>query len=337
LKILVFEYVTGGGMAAETPSPSLLREGAAMLAALLDDLLEVPGIRVLALRDARLPVPDGWPAGIEWAAPGLGADAERRYAELLAQCDAAWPIAPETGGILERLCHLAEAAGKPLLTSPAAAVRVAASKLETARRLEARGVPAVATAPLAAAPEPRLPCVVKPDDGCGCEGARIITTPEDWRRFASCPIPGDYVVQPLVEGDALSLSALFADGKAGLLSVNRQRVARQGGGFLLRGCVVNAAHEGFDRYADLAGRIAAAFPELWGYVGVDFLSTAQGPQVLEINPRLTTSYAALKASTGLNPAGLVLDLWRSGGLPRLAPPRRVPVDVDIDLERGHEH
>jgi predicted ATP-grasp superfamily ATP-dependent carboligase len=59
--------------------------------------------------------------------------------------------------------------------------------------------------------------VVKPDDGVGCEGARILETEDAWKTWAA--ETGDlarYAVQPLIEGEPLSLSALFARGKARL-------------------------------------------------------------------------------------------------------------------------
>lgn len=316
-------------MAQEPLAPGLLREGAAMLAALLDGLAALPGVEILALRDARLAIPGEWPA-VEWVVPAPGATAEQGYSELLEGCDAAWPIAPETGGILERLCLWSEAAGKPLLTSPAAAVHIAASKLRTVQRLAAGGVPVVPTIALdGGLPLPDFPRVIKPDDGVGCEGSRIVATPEDW---ADLPpgLAAGYVAQPLLEGEALSLSALFAQGQARLLSVNRQRIDRRDGAFALSGCEVNAVVGEWADWERLAQHAAAAMPELWGYVGIDLILTAQGPRVLEINPRLTTSYAGLVASTGLNGAGLVLDLWREGRLPELAGMRRAPCEVVLE-------
>ncbi len=318
-------------MAQEPLAPGLLREGAAMLAAVLDGLAALPGVEILALRDARLAIPGEWLGPVEWICLDPGIDAAQRYRELLQHCDAAWPIAPETGGILERLCHMAEAAGKPLLTSPAAAVRIAASKLRAAQRLAAGGVPVAQTVALdSGLPLPAFPRVIKPDDGVGCEGARIVATSEDWRALPPGLATAGYVAQPLLEGEALSLSALFAQGQARLLSVNRQRIVRRDGAFALRGCEVNAAVGAWVDWEGLAQHVAAAMPELWGYAGIDLILTAQGPRVLEINPRLTTSYAGLKASTGLNYAELILDLWREGRLPELPRMRRAPVEVVLE-------
>ena len=65
-----------------------------------------------------------------------------------------------------------------------------------------------------------------------------------------------------------------------------------------------------------SSRIAAAIPGLWGYVGVDLIDTPAGPVVLEINPRLTTSYCGLGGVLGVNLAALVVGLLGSEpGLP----------------------
>jgi len=336
MKLLIFEYITGGGMLGEAIPRSLAQEGESMLMALLDDLSELPGIQAVVPRDARLSPPDRPFPRTEWVFADRRDDLENYLHDRIGDCDAVWPIAPETGGILERLCRRVEAAGKTLLSSPSAAVGVAASKLATVRRLENKGVPAVPTfvpsesAPLA------FPRVVKPDDGVGCEGARIIETETEWKTWAA-EIDGlaRYVVQPLIEGEPLSLSALFAHGKARLLSGNRQRIVRSRNGFALRGCEVGGIRTGLAVYQELADRIAETVPELWGYAGVDLMQCRHGPRVLEINPRLTTSYAGLRQSLGVNPAALVLDLWRSGTLPEIDPASGKA--IDIHLEPWDEH
>ena len=59
-----------------------------------------------------------------------------------------------------------------------------------------------------------------------------------------------------------------------------------------------------------------AIPGLWGYVGVDLVIGDNGPVVLEVNPRLTTSYIGLSRSIGHNVAELLLRLAADpGGLP----------------------
>lgn len=337
MKILVFEYITGGGMLGEEIPPALAQEGELMLAALLRDLSELPEVRrAVVLRDARLPLPDQTLFGVVWVLVASQDDLEHRFEDQIACCDAVWPIAPETGGILERLCRRVESAGKTLLTSPGDGVGLAASKLATIKRLEKKGVPVVSThAPSESNPWP-FPWVVKPDDGVGCEGARIFETEGQWKAWrAEIDDLARYVIQPLIEGEPLSLSVLFAYGKALLLSCNRQRIVRSRGGFALSGCEVGAIRTGLAAYRALADRIAEAVPELWGYAGVDLIQSGQGPKVLEINPRLTTSYAALRQSLSINPAALVLELWRGGTLPDFDAQSARP--IEIHLEPRDEH
>ncbi len=331
MRILVFEYITGGGMLGETIPRSLAREGELMLTALLGDLSELPEVRTVTLRDGRLPVSDRAFSGTEWIFLDRKDDLERRLDNEIECCDAVWPIAPETGGVLERICRRVEAAGKTLLASSGDGVSLAASKFATVKRLEKNGVPAIPTFALDASTSLEFPLVVKPDDGVGCEGARIVETGDEWEAWAAeVDAPTRYVAQPLVEGEPLSLSVLFCHGKARLLSCNRQRIVRSRGGFSLRGCEVGAIRTGLAAYQALADRLAEAMPELWGYVGVDVLRCEQGLKVLEVNPRLTTSYAGLRQSLGVNPAALVLESWRSGTLPEVRPLAGKAIEIHLE-------
>jgi predicted ATP-grasp superfamily ATP-dependent carboligase len=100
-----------------------------------------------------------------------------------------------------------------------------------------------------------------------------------------------------------------------LLASNRQEIAiGKDGVATLMALEVNRFGDPDGSLADLARRIAQALPGLWGYVGVDYLETASGPVVLEINPRPTTSCCGLRPALGLNLASLVLALDSPGAL-----------------------
>lgn len=319
MKLFVYEFVTGGGLAQEPLPPSLVRDGDQMLRALVADLAELPGVRVLTTRDPRLPPL----VDIETVNPAPGEEPSAAYQRGVAAADAAWPIAPETGGALERLARLTLAQGKVLLGCGPEAVRVAASKRATIAALSQAGVAAVPT--FARAGEvPRLPgpWVVKPDDGAGCDGALLV---EGWRaaRQHLDAEPGRLVAQPWIEGDALSLSLVCGPGGLRLLSCNRQHVRLADRRLVLDGVDVNTVFDRGERFARLAAAIAAAIPGLWGYVGVDLVRSRDGPVVLEVNPRLTTSYCGLRQALGINPAAMVLDLLRpvAGSAPPRAPER----------------
>jgi predicted ATP-grasp superfamily ATP-dependent carboligase len=332
VQIFVFEYVTGGGMLDEDVPPSLAYEGDMMLRALISDLSEIPDLHLTTLRDARLDEPD-WAADVHYVYNDD--DFRRGWRELLADADAVWPVAPETGERLERSSRSVVSAGKLLLNSRPDAVRLAASKLRTAVRLRQQGLPVVPTYRLPDCPRDIASCwVVKPDDGVGCLGTRICRSEDELAGMAQDPALREAcVVQPFVEGVPGSLCLLCRNGEARLLSCNRQRVVVSNDEFHLLGCIVNGMADGHARYARLARAVAAAMPGLWGLVGVDFIESRQGPLLLEINPRLTSSYLGLKPSLGENPAALVLDLIDGGEFGPAK--RRAPEAIDVSLEAGH--
>ncbi|MFN5745446.1 MAG: ATP-grasp domain-containing protein [Methylococcaceae bacterium] len=330
MKILIFEYITGGGLLGRDLPTSLAAEGELMLTALLSDLSAMPTLTLTVLRDARLPVPPVGAHDVRWILLNQDDNTDLRFSVELQIADAVWPIAPETSGILEHLCRQIETAGKHLLTSPAAAVSLTASKYATTERLAAFGIPVIASRRWPGDridSPPTLPVVVKPDDGAGCEGIRIIRTVSDWYDFAHTSRHGEWVLQAVTEGEALSLSGLFANGKAVLLSINQQHIISADDRYTLRGCAVNLTATDRERYANLLDTVASAVPELWGYAGVDLLRTPTGLRVMEINPRLTTAYAGLSRSLGLNVARMTLDLLETGILPHRLDAGTTRVDV----------
>jgi tyramine---L-glutamate ligase len=326
VRIFVFEYITGGGMLNQSVPPSLAFEGDMMLGALINDLAELPDIELTTLRDARFDERD-WFAEVYYV---HGEDEFKRVWEvLLNDADAVWPVAPETGAQLERLSRAVLAAGKILLNSRPDAVRVAASKYLTAQCLADHGLPVVPTARLKDhQPDTAGSWVVKPDDGVGCLGARVCRTGDELTQLISAR--ETYVVQPFIEGVPASLCILCRDGDARLLSSNLQRVVVANDEFHLLGCIVNGIAGDRTQYTRIARGIAAAMPGLWGFVGVDLIASERGPLVLEINPRVTISYAGLKPSIGENPAAMVLDLIDGHALSSTTSATRRAIDVSLE-------
>lgn len=329
MQIFAFEYITGGGLIGKPLPEGMRQEGDMMLHALVTDLAELPEVEVVTLRDGRLPDPE-LPAEVQYIENWEGFTAA--WDECVRGSDAVWPIAPETDGILEDVSKRVLEAGIHLLGSRTAALRLAASKQATAEVLIDKGLPALAAGALDSIRwESGQSWVVKPDDGVGCVGVRALKTPGELERLRAELDPGrNYVAQPFLGGTPISLCVLCCEGRARLLSTNLQRIAMTNDEFALLGCTVNARNIQQAGYEALADSIAAAVPELWGLVGVDLIATPEGPQVLEINPRLTTSYVGLRRSIGVNPAELVLALNETGVLPATAF-SGVPVEVPLEV------
>ncbi len=327
MKIFVYEHITGGGCLDAPLSERLLPEAALMLRALVADLADCDATQVSGLRDHRVAA-NTLPAN--WTAVHSPSQWQASVDELIRVSDATWPIAPETGGILEDISRRVLRAGRSLLGSAPEAVRVAASKRATAQSLQRAGVPVVPTFRPGEQPDPAGHAwIVKPDDGCGCEDVGLFTELRAALRWvASREDAQRYVLQPYAPGEALSLSVLAWDGRALLLSVNRQRIEVHEGCFLYRGSVVNALPDRGGQFQRLAQSVVAAIPGLWGYFGVDVILSGGRPVVVDVNPRLTTSYAGLRPALGINAAGMVLAALRGNGFGATALPPGHPVVVD---------
>ena len=123
---------------------------------------------------------------------------------------------------------------------------------------------------------------------------------------------------------------LCMKGEAWVLSCNRQLIEQANDSFHYHGGILNGLQRYWTQFELLARQVAQAMPGLAGYVGIDVMIGDAGIQVLEVNPRLTTSYAGLEQAIGRNPAKLILDMFYNGSFS--SPPliERNIVEVRLD-------
>jgi predicted ATP-grasp superfamily ATP-dependent carboligase len=305
VKILIFEYICGGGFSATTLPPALAQEGLLMLKALTDDLLE--NHQLVLLMDWR--VSDSFDARVQRIIIHSKTALLKTFKKALLDVEAVWLIAPETEGILNKYTQLVQSSTKKLLTSPSCAVQKTADKWETFQQLSLHNITTINTVlvnrnTLFFSEK----SVLKKRDGVGGEACFLINSQHQLTaRIAPLENPNDYLLQPFMEGKNLSLSALFKFGNAQLICLNQQKITITQHGFKLDGCDVNVKIASF-QFQLLLNKIANAFPTLWGYVGIDLIQQSQKLYVVEINPRLTTSYVGIQQALGLNVAEEVLRL-----------------------------
>ncbi len=295
--------------------------------ALIADLAAMRRHRIVATVDPRFPLRA--PPGVEVVT--LPPGSAPLLDGLFASADAVWLVAPETEGCLERLAARAERMGTALLGPGAAAIRRASDKAGLPRRLARHGVPHPKTRLLrrgvdwrTAAREVGYPVVVKPTRGAGCHGVCLARNARELRRAVDMAGRGNgrgpLLLQRYVPGVAASVS-LLADGRRAVaLTVNAQwmRASRP---FTYRGGATPLDHPLAGRAVEAALRTCRALPGLRGYVGVDVVLTQSEAVVIEVNPRLTTSYLGVRAALGGNVAALALAAC-AGALPAPPPARR---------------
>jgi predicted ATP-grasp superfamily ATP-dependent carboligase len=315
MKIVVHESITAGGSGESSIPPTLLAEGRLMLEALLADLLDLQEHRLFVQVDRRyLPQLH--------TRPGLQVvDSRNSYSQCFRQmvdeADAVFLIAPETGGQLEAMTGIVEACGKLVIGSSAAGIKAAGDKMQTYRLLKAHGIPAPRTLRLRPDDDPtsigrRLgyPMVVKPIDGVGCHGVFVARQQSELeqtiaaaRHKASDAI---LLAQTYIDGVAASVSLLTDGNRSVPLTLNlqeirgRKRLRYHGGRIPFEHPLRTLA---FRR----ANQVVQAIPGLKGYVGIDLVLTDRDAVVIEVNPRLTTSYVGIRKVLRQNLAALILD------------------------------
>lgn len=315
------EFITGGGLAAQALPESLTKEGALMRDALLNDLAELDQYEITTFHDARLTPP------IQ-AARSISVESgkfKEHFIQTLNQVDMVWLIAPESKGALlelSELCYEAEKAenGPVFIGSGFDTMLTGTSKTLCYEALHAARI---YTLPVHAGEdviqEPYFESlqnqhiekwVVKPEDGAGCEGIRVFESLDDLKGWIMRDERYlDYLAQPYQQGIAASFSMLCRNGKAWLLSCNQQHIELRNSEFKLSGVTVNGMLPYWQRFETIARKIAQMLPDALGYIGVDVIVEPETNKiyVLEINPRLTTSYVGLHNALNANPAKLILD------------------------------
>jgi len=182
MRILAYEFASGGGLAGRPVPASLAREGRAMLTALVADLARIGRHEIVTTADRRFTLHA--PRGVDVVTVGPGGVA--LLDDLIASVDAVWLIAPETDGWLEGLAAKVERTGRMLLGTGSAAIRRAADKQRLPNRLARCGLPHPPTRVVHRHAEARAiaddlgyPVIVKPARGAGCGGVCLAKTPRD--------------------------------------------------------------------------------------------------------------------------------------------------------------
>ena len=302
MRVVIFEYISSGVCKPESLYPDLIKEADLIVNELGQKMTEA-GCDLVLFRSRSLPPPlfeaeiipldeaDDWNTILE---------------DELYNADAYLPLAPESDALLENLCLKAEQAHCTLLNTSAHTVRETSNKKYTLKRLATHRIPCVSCYHIDQCTFP-MPedVVIKPNNRLACEYTFLIRAGD---MPTSIQKQHAQICQPYLQGTDASLSIIYApDSKPCILGVNRQEIAVvEQNCFQLNACRVNAlAHLELD-FEGLAADVQKCFTGLLGYVGIDIIICDDIPYILEINPRLTTSFAGLAKTTGINPCAMLL-------------------------------
>ena len=161
--------------------------------------------------------------------------------------------------------------------------------------------------------QPALEFVLKPRDGCGGGGCKRI---ENWEQLRetihSLDNPEQWIVQKWCIGKHCSVAMLVDEyGTCRVLGATEQLLRYDETGFQYFGARGPLAKQDLEGMENWCQQVLALIPGALGWVGVDYIDTENGPifchetapvevvrsemycstrTLIEINPRLTTSY-----------------------------------------------
>ena len=290
-----------------------------MLTALVEDIAKSPGCDVVTTWDARLgpcPLRDCDVRLIKTVGDELPL-----FRDLIRDSDAVWIIAPETNGeLLKRTLQFRlvndteppRAAPRRLLGASDRAILLASDKLPLATWLRERSIPTPETLPFNPADRESQvpwsgPTVIKRRDGAGSQNMFLVRDGFDlWNarhELGRLNEPETFIQQPFIPGQALSVALLIAEDGSVLeiFPVAEQHLSNDGH-FQYRGGRVPAeiSPEAAVAVQQLAERACRVVPGLTGYVGCDIVlpdAPNSEPVLIEINPRLTSSYLGYRQLT----------------------------------------
>lgn len=329
MRLLIYEWCCSGGLAepdaARVVEPdadreSLVREGRAMFQALLGDASRDGAFEVVALVEESSML--DLPASVRRIDVPPGMELQRLVAAAC-EADATIVVAPETAGVLAARVAAVRATGGLVLAPGEGFIRLAADKQSTIDSLAAAGVPVPAGRSLAAgAPWPdafRRPAVRKARASTGCDGL-VTIRPGD-------PPPGPARtatrIEAWCEGLAVGVSCMLGPrGVVPLATVCQAFSPEQrcyvGGAPLADAGMRSRAESLAVRSIEALARRDRTPPA--GWVGVDIILGSRGDgvddRVLEVNPRITTSFVGLAAAASASLVRAIVDAFEGRDVDR---------------------
>ncbi len=298
MKVLVFEFLAGGGVADLHPLnetlAEFLKQGSAMLEPFCSDLLQ-QGHEVI------VPVDPNTGVRLDSDVQTVQVDTESQICPVLcklaANVDVIVIVAPESDGCLEGLLQTLAAWSDKLFSPDLEFVRLTGDKWRCFEHLRANEVPCPPTWKIESKDQlasfqwpANRRLVAKPVAGAGSEGVRVIESLDEVSQRAN-----PFLLQDYVEGQAASVLAASDGKEVTLLEPGRQIFDADPIGIHVRTeFPLSDPHRG--RAISLAQRVVDSLPNTRGYFGMDLVigDRQQDDVLIEVNPRLTTSYGFLR-------------------------------------------
>ncbi|MHA1268219.1 MAG: ATP-grasp domain-containing protein [Candidatus Helarchaeota archaeon] len=311
MKLFIFEYITGGGFISEEIPSSLACEGSAMLLSVLKGLLN-PNFIINILLDKRLAPYSSYFKGVNIKFVKNQEDFNLLFKNNINNSDYFLIIAPEFDNILNKLTKIGESSQSKNLGCNSESIKKTGNKMNTYNTLSSLQKFLPITSKLEidnlsindldnTCRDINYPVVFKPTDGVGGEGISLIKNKSEIefgiKKIRNCSNQNEFIIQEFIDGDDVSVSLFIKDGTIKPLTLNYQLITLKSPHeeTKYKGGYIPFTHNSIKTQDifDIAKKCIKLIPGLAGYVGIDFI-LKEKPYIIEINPRLTTSYVGVR-------------------------------------------
>jgi len=288
-KVLIYEYFTGGGIInEELCSSSLLSEAKIIVNSVVNEYCKSQEYQVYYFLDSRLKLDN----------PGKSIEiksSEQLYdIKLLRTFDLILPILPEQNMELYSYCEfLAEQNIETLISSPET-IKVLSDKYVFSSFCLKHNIPCIPSylsSQINAIPHDTI--IEKDRYGVGCSHVKKISKKDSIKRKKM-------IYQPYIKGNHFSLCVYYEKKSFKILTLNEQDIVLDNNKIKLRSLKVNVKNSHYLELYSILRNIYKSLPGLYAYVGVDLIMTRDKILVVEVNPRLTTSFTGISSTLGIN-------------------------------------
>lgn len=332
MRILVYEYFAGGGLDNDPSSLSILCEGLEMLRNLISDFKFV-GHSVITILDSKI-------INIDFSQTNADQIIEiSRFEELYdiinefsSNIDAAYIIAPETNGILQKILKIIKNSGIITLNCNITGIDKVCNKIKlynylkkirikTPKSIDFTTFDKLSDIKTVIRKNFNYPIIIKPSKGISCEGVSIVHNGKKLKKaianIKKRAYSNEVIAQELINGINVSICLLSSDNKARAISLNKQNltIAEPDNISEYKGGIVPFESPLKKKAFALAEKTINSIEDLKGFIGIDLILTNNDVVVIEINPRLTTSYIGLRKVTNINLAKTLIDCHFEKNIP----------------------
>ena len=147
--------------------------------------------------------------------------------------------------------------------------------------------------------------VAKPDDGAGSEDIFIIKDRNKLKFFLN----KKFLIQPYLKGNDFSVNILKNKKNYKILNINKQKITLKREKIQFNGTKFTKQIVFNSLLRKKIKKVMNLFPGLKGFLGIDFILFNKKIYIVDINPRITTSYAGLSKKIKTNIGMQILKIF----------------------------